>query len=129
MTRAIHHWINGKEVPGKSGRTGEVFDPATGEVQAHVAYASTEEVDAAVQAAAAAFPAWSALSPLKRARVMFNFKALVEANLDKLAKAITSEHGKTLPDSKGEIGRGLEVVEFACGIPHLLKGDFTDQVG
>jgi malonate-semialdehyde dehydrogenase (acetylating) / methylmalonate-semialdehyde dehydrogenase len=129
MTRAIHHWINGKEVPGKSGRTGEVFDPATGEVQAHVDYASTEEVDAAVQAAAAAFPAWSALSPLKRARVMFAFKALVEANLDKLAKAITSEHGKTLPDSKGEIGRGLEVVEFACGIPHLLKGDFTDQVG
>jgi malonate-semialdehyde dehydrogenase (acetylating)/methylmalonate-semialdehyde dehydrogenase len=129
MTRAIHHWIDGKEVQGKSGRFGDVFDPATGEVQARVDYASEAEVDAAVQAAAAAFPAWSQTSPLKRARVMFNFKALVEANADKLARLLTSEHGKTLPDSKGEIGRGLEVVEFACGIPHLLKGDYTEQVG
>ncbi len=126
--KALHHYINGKRVSGK-GRSGDVYNPATGEKSAQVPFASKSEVEAAIAGAEAALGAWSAMPPLQRARVMFRFKELVEKNIDELAQMITSEHGKTLPDAKGSVIRGLEVVEFACGIPHLLKGEFTEQVG
>ena len=129
MTRTIWHAVNGKTAESRSNRFADVFNPATGEVQARVSLASKAEVDAAVDAASAAFPAWSQTPPLQRARVLFRFKALVEANLDKLAAIVTSEHGKVLSDAKGSCIRGLEVVEFACGIPHLLKGEFSENVG
>src|SRR5215469_14002542 len=129
MSRTISHFINGKTVEGRSGRFGDVFNPATGEVQAKVALAAKAEVDAAIAAAAAAFPAWAQTPALQRARMLFRFKSLVEANLDKFAAIVTSEHGKVLSDAKGSCIRGLEVVEFACGIPQLLKGDFTENVG
>jgi malonate-semialdehyde dehydrogenase (acetylating)/methylmalonate-semialdehyde dehydrogenase len=129
MSRTIWHHVNGKIAESRSNRFGDVYNPAAGEVQARVSLASKTEVDAAVAAAAAAFPAWSQTTPLQRARVMFRFKALVEANLDKLAAVLTSEHGKVLSDAKGSCIRGLEVVEFACGIPHLLKGEFSENVG
>ena len=129
MSRTIWHHVNGKTAESRSNRFGDVYNPATGEVQARVSLASKAEVDAAVVAAAAAFPAWSQTPPLQRARVMFRFKALVEANIDKLAATLTSEHGKVLSDAKGSCIRGLEVVEFACGIPHLLKGEFAENVG
>jgi len=129
QTRTINHYINGQQVAGTGERSGEVFNPATGTVQARVPYASADETRLAIAAAAAAFPAWSATSPLRRARVMFKFKELLERHADDLARAITLEHGKTLSDAHGEVVRGIEVVEFACGIPHLLKGEFSDQVG
>ncbi len=129
MTREIGHFIGGKPVAGKSGRTGDVFNPTTGEVQGKVSLASTAEVEAAIANAAAAQPAWSAQNPQKRARVMFRFLDLVQREKDELARLLSSEHGKTVPDSHGDIQRGLEVVEFACGIPHLLKGEFTDNAG
>lgn len=106
-----------------------MFNPATGAVQAQVRFATESEVQHAIAAAAEAFPAWSATSPLKRARIMFTFRELLEKNSEALARAITLEHGKTLSDAHGEITRGLEVVEFACGMPHLLKGEFSDQAG
>jgi len=127
--RTINHFVGGQEVQGKSGRTAEVFNPATGEVQAKVALASKAELYAAVKVAAAAFPGWSNTPPLTRARVMFRFKQLAEERLDELAAAITSEHGKVLSDAKGEMIRGLEVVEFAAGAPQLLKGEFSENVG
>jgi malonate-semialdehyde dehydrogenase (acetylating)/methylmalonate-semialdehyde dehydrogenase len=127
--REISHFVNGKEVIGTSGRYGDVYNPATGEVASRVAYATENEVTAAIEAAHKAFPAWAATPPLKRARVMFKFKELLERNMDKLAAIITSEHGKVLSDAKGEAIRGLEVVEFACGIPQLLKGEYTEQIG
>ncbi|WP_119461778.1 CoA-acylating methylmalonate-semialdehyde dehydrogenase [Rhodospirillaceae bacterium SYSU D60014] len=129
MAKSLHHFINGARVEGASGRFGDVFNPATGEVASRVPLASTAEVGQAVAAAAAAFPAWAATPPLRRARVLFNFKALVEANLDEFAALVTAEHGKVLSDAKGSCQRGLEVVEFACGIPQLLKGEFTENVG
>ncbi len=129
MTRTIPHFINGKTVEGTSKRFGDVFNPATGEVQARVALANAGEVDGAVKAAARAFPAWAQTTPLQRARLLFRFKSLVEANAEKLAATITAEHGKVLNDSRGSVTRGLEVVEFACGIPHLLKGEFSENVG
>ena len=129
MTREIGHFIGGKPVAGKSGRTGDVFNPTTGEVQGKVSLASTAEVEAAIANAAAAQPAWAAQNPQKRARVMFRFLDLVQQEKDELARLLSSEHGKTVPDSHGDIQRGLEVVEFACGIPHLLKGEFTDNAG
>ena len=129
MTREIGHFIGGKPVAGKSGRTGDVFNPTTGEVQGKVSLASTAEVEAAIANAAAAQPAWAAQNPQKRARVMFRFLDLVQREKDELARLLSSEHGKTVPDSHGDIQRGLEVVEFACGIPHLLKGEFTDNAG
>jgi malonate-semialdehyde dehydrogenase (acetylating)/methylmalonate-semialdehyde dehydrogenase len=125
----IPHWLNGREIPGTSGRTADVFNPARGQVSGRVALASAAEVDAAVQAARAAAPAWAATPPLKRARVMFRFKDLIEEHADELAAILTAEHGKVFSDAKGEVVRGLEVVEFACGIPHLLKGEFTEQIG
>ncbi len=129
MPDIINHYIGGKQVAGKSGRLGDVFNPATGEVVRKVALASVEELRAAVAAAKAAFPAWAATPPLRRARVMFRLKSLIEQNMDRLARLITEEHGKTVDDAKGSITRGLEVVEFACGIPHMLKGDYTEDVG
>ncbi|MFZ5792030.1 MAG: CoA-acylating methylmalonate-semialdehyde dehydrogenase [Pseudomonadota bacterium] len=129
MTKTIPHFINGKTVEGKSGRFGDVFNPATGEVSARVAFASKGELNDAVAAAAAAFPRWAGTPPLTRARVLFRFKQLMEARLDEVAHIVTSEHGKVLSDAKGSIIRGLEVVEFACGIPQLLKGEFSENVG
>ncbi|KKI76339.1 methylmalonate-semialdehyde dehydrogenase [Burkholderia pseudomallei] len=127
--RALAHFIGGRALDGASDRYGDVFDPALGTVTARVPLASGAEVDAAVAAAAAAFPAWSETSPLKRARVMFKFKELLDRHHDELAELITREHGKVFSDAKGEVMRGIEVVEFACGIPNLLKTDFTDQIG
>jgi malonate-semialdehyde dehydrogenase (acetylating)/methylmalonate-semialdehyde dehydrogenase len=127
--REIHHWIDGREVAGNSGRADEVYDPARGEVSGRVGYASAAEAGHAIAAAHAAFPAWAATPPLRRARVMFKFKELIERDMDKLAALISSEHGKVVSDARGEVTRGLEVVEFACGIPHLLKGEYSEQVG
>src|SRR5215203_6833456 len=129
MMREIGHFVGGKQVKGGSGRTGDVFNPNTGEVQAKVAFASKAEVEQAIANAAAAQPAWAATNPQRRARVMFKFLELVQAEYDDLARLLSSEHGKTFVDSKGDIQRGLEVVEFACGIPNLMKGEFTDNAG
>ncbi len=125
----VQHFINGKSVDGSSGRWGDVFNPATGERARRVALAGVGEVDAAVKAAAAAFPAWASTPPLTRARVLFKFRELLERESEGLARLITDEHGKVLSDARGEVTRGAEVVEFACGIPHLLKGEMTEQVG
>ena len=127
--RRILHAINGEVRDGESGRYGEVFDPATGRVQAQVALASAADVAGAVDAAQAAFPAWAATTPLNRARILFRFKELLEEQADEIAACITSEHGKVLADARGELTRGLEVVEFACGAPHLLKGEHSMNVG
>ncbi len=129
MTATIEHYINGNVVAGTSGNSSAVFNPATGAQSATVALASPEEVDTVVAAAKAAFPAWSATTPLNRARVMFRFKELVGENRDRLQALITAEHGKVLSDAGGEVTRGLEVVEFACGIPHLQKGEHSANVG
>ena len=129
MTRDIGHFIGGKRVAGASGRFGDVFDPNTGEVQAKVALAAQDEVRAAVENAKAAQPAWAALNPQVRARVFFRFLDLVYQEKDALARLLSSEHGKTVPDSHGDIQRGVEVCEFACGAPHLLKGEFSDSAG
>jgi malonate-semialdehyde dehydrogenase (acetylating) / methylmalonate-semialdehyde dehydrogenase len=125
----VSHFINGKRVDGSSGRGGDVFNPATGEKVRRVAFAGAAEVDAAVKAAAAAFPGWAATPPLTRARILFKFLELLAREHDNLARVISEEHGKVFSDAQGEITRGVEVVEFACGIPHLLKGEFTEQVG
>lgn len=127
--RTIGHYINGQHIAGSSARFGDVYNPATGEVQAQLKYANADEVNSAISAAQAAFPAWSATPALKRARILFKFKALLDEHANELAKAISLEHGKTISDARGEVTRGIEVVEFACGTPHLLKGDFNDQVG
>src|SRR5882757_10010046 len=127
--RDIGHFIGGKHVAGTSGRSGDVFNPNTGEVQAKVAFASKAEMAAAIANAAAAQPQWAATNPQRRARVMFKFLELVDKDYDNLARLLSSEHGKTFADSKGDIQRGLEVVEFACGVPHLLKGEFSDSAG
>jgi malonate-semialdehyde dehydrogenase (acetylating)/methylmalonate-semialdehyde dehydrogenase len=124
----IGHWINGKHVAGTSGRTADVWNPATGEVQAKVALASTK-MEAAVADAAKAQPAWAAMNPQRRARVMMEFVRLLHRDMDKLAEALSREHGKTIPDAKGDVQRGLEVVEFCIGAPHLLKGEYTDSAG
>jgi malonate-semialdehyde dehydrogenase (acetylating) / methylmalonate-semialdehyde dehydrogenase len=124
----IGHYVGGKRVAGTSGKSGEVFNPATGQQSGRVAFAGVAEVDAAVAAAAAAFPAWSDLPPARRAAVMFRFRELILRDADRLAGLITAEHGKTFSDAQGELARGLEVVEFVCGIPHLLKGELTEQV-
>ncbi|MEA2907407.1 MAG: malonate-semialdehyde dehydrogenase (acetylating) / methylmalonate-semialdehyde dehydrogenase [Alphaproteobacteria bacterium] len=127
--RQIGHFIGGSEVKGASGRFGDVFNPNTGEVQAKVALASKSEVEQAIGDAEAAQRGWAATNPQRRARVMFKFLELLHRDLDSLANLLSSEHGKTLADSKGDIQRGLEVVEFACGIPHLLKGEFSESAG
>src|SRR5262245_9910437 len=127
--REIGHFIGGKVVKGTSGRFGDVFDPNTGEVQARVALAKHSEVEHAIANAQAAQPGWAATNPQRRARVMFKFLELVQKEFDSLAKLLSSEHGKTIPDARGDIQRGIEVVEFACGVPHLLKGEFTEGAG
>src|SRR4026207_652401 len=127
--REIGHFIGGKTVKGDSGLFGDVFDPNTGEVQAKVALAKHSEVEDAIANAEAAQPAWAATNPQRRARVMFKFLELVQKEFEPLAKLLSSEHGKTIPDARGDIQRGIEVVEFACGIPHLLKGEFTEGAG
>lgn len=125
----IPHFIGGRVVEGRSGRFGNVFDPALGQVARRVAFASKAEVDRAVEAASAAFPDWAASPPLRRARILNRFRELLERDLVRLAGIITSEHGKVLSDAKGEVQRGIEVVEFATGIPELLKGEYTEEVG
>ncbi|GGL62529.1 CoA-acylating methylmalonate-semialdehyde dehydrogenase [Wenxinia marina] len=125
----IHHFIDGKVTDGTSGRFADVYNPATGEVQAKVALASRAEVDAAVARAAEAQKEWGATNPQRRARVMMKFGALINENLDRLAEAVSREHGKTLPDARGDVQRGLEVVEFCMGAPQMLKGEFTDSGG
>jgi malonate-semialdehyde dehydrogenase (acetylating) / methylmalonate-semialdehyde dehydrogenase len=125
----IHHFVNGKIFEGESKKTSDVYNPATGEVSAKVTLATKKDVDAVVDIAQQAFHSWSNTPPLQRARVLFKFKELIEKNSDELTKIIVSEHGKVYDDAKGSLTRGLEVVEFACGIPHLLKGEFTENVG
>src|SRR6185369_12514741 len=127
-TASIEHWIGGRVVPGQSGRRADVFNPATGAVTGQVALANSAEVAAAVAAAQAAFPSWADTPPIRRARVMFRFLELLNQHRDELARAITAEHGKVFTDAQGEVTRGIDVVEFACGIPQLLKGQYTDQV-
>lgn len=124
----IAHYINGQKAGGESDRSQEVFNPATGQVSGRVALASRADVHAAVAAAQAAFPAWADTPPIRRARVLFKFVELLNAHKDELARAITLEHGKVFTDAQGEVARGIDVVEFACGIPQLLKGDYTEQV-
>jgi malonate-semialdehyde dehydrogenase (acetylating)/methylmalonate-semialdehyde dehydrogenase len=127
--REVHHFIGGKAVSGSSGRFADIYNPNTGEVQARVALATAAELGAAVDAAKSALPGWASTNPQRRARVMFEFKRLVEANMNDLAHLLSSEHGKVIADSKGDIQRGLDVVEFACGVPHLLKGEYTEGAG
>ena len=127
--RHIGHFIGGKQVPGNSGHTGEVFQPMTGEVIARVALSSREEMCAAVENAKVAQPAWEAVNPQRRARVMFQFLNLVAREFEALAELLAREHGKTISDARGDIQRGLEVVEFVCGIPHLMKGEFSEGAG
>jgi len=126
--RTIGHWIGGKPVPGSGSRRAPVFNPATGEQQAEVALAPAEDVDAAVRAASSAFDLWSESSLSSRTHVLFAFRELVNARLDELAGIVADEHGKVVSDARGEVQRGLEVVEFACGIPQVLKGEYSDQV-
>jgi|TARA_B100000700_G_scaffold289432_1_gene346727 malonate-semialdehyde dehydrogenase (acetylating)/methylmalonate-semialdehyde dehydrogenase len=125
----IQHFVGGKKVNGESKKRGQVFDPATGEQTSEVILGTKLDLDNAVEQAKLAYEKWSAKPPLQRARVMFKFKELIEKNSDKLTKTIVSEHGKVYEDAKGSLLRGLEVVEFACGIPQMLKGDFTENVG
>ena len=125
----IHHLIGGQRVSGTSGRTTDVFNPATGEVQAKCPLASKSEMDAAIANAAAAQPAWGATNPQKRARVMMKFVDLLNRDMDKLAEVLSSEHGKTVPDARGDVQRGLECIEFCIGAPHLLKGEYTNAAG
>jgi len=125
----IPHFYNGQRQAGSGARTSAVFHPASGRQSGELPLADAAEVDTVVAAAKAAFPAWAATSPLRRARVLFKFRDLLEANADKLATQINAEHGKTHSDALGEVARGLEVVEFACGIPQLLKGEFNENVG
>ena len=128
MTQTIMNWISGAQVQATSGQQLPVYNPATGVVTGQVQLASHADVDAAVAAAKAAFPAWSNLSPLRRSRVLNRFLALLNEHRDELARLITAEHGKVFTDAQGEVTRGIEIVEFACGAPQLLKTDFTDQV-
>ena len=125
----ISNYINGERVVSRSERKGAIFNPATGQQIQSVSLSTADETRQAIEMASAAFPVWAATSPLKRARIMFRFKELLEQNVDELAELISVEHGKILSDAKGEMVRGLEVVEFACGIPHLLKGEQSLNVG
>jgi malonate-semialdehyde dehydrogenase (acetylating)/methylmalonate-semialdehyde dehydrogenase len=126
--KTLEHWINGRSTAGTSTRTAPIWNPATGEQTRHVLLGSTHDVDDAVRSGLEAFQDWSQASLSKRSKVLFAFRELVNSHVDKLAELITDEHGKVLSDARGEVQRGLEVVEFACGIPHLLKGDYSDQV-
>ena len=128
MTEELFHFVDGERQKGTSGRFGDVFNPATGEVTKQVPLASADEVRKAIASASAALPGWSATPVAKRAQVLFKFRELIIKNMDELADLVSTEHGKTLDDAKGSITRGLEVVEFACGIPHLLKGEYSESV-
>lgn len=125
----IKHFIGGEYVEGTSKRTGDVYNPATGSVDAQVAFANASDLDAAVERAAKAQPAWAAVNPQRRARVMMKYVDLLHRDMDKLAEALSREHGKTLPDAKGDVIRGLEVAEYCIGAPQMLKGEFTDGAG
>ncbi|MGJ3649269.1 CoA-acylating methylmalonate-semialdehyde dehydrogenase [Sphingomonas sp. GlSt437] len=127
--RLIDHFIGGESGAGGGTRRGSVFDPNSGAVQAEVVLGNTADLDRAVRAALAAQPGWAATNPQRRARVMFEFKRLVEANIDELAHLLSSEHGKVIADAKGDVQRGLDVIEYACGIPHALKGEYTQGAG
>src|SRR5690606_37945744 len=129
MATAIPHYINGERVTGRGTRTAPVFNPATGEQSGEVQLASGSDIDAAVDAAVRAFPEWVATTPLRRARILNRFLRILEERADQLAAVITAEHGKVLSDALGEVQRGMEVVEFATGAPHLLKGEVTENVG
>ncbi|MFC5181105.1 CoA-acylating methylmalonate-semialdehyde dehydrogenase [Actinomadura harenae] len=128
MSKHVTHWINGKPFEGTAERRGDIYDPAAGVVSGSVDFASSTEVDAAVAAAKAAFPGWRDTSLSKRTAILFRFRELVHRHRDELARLISAEHGKVVSDAAGEVARGLEVVEFACGIPHLLKGGFSENV-
>ncbi|MEI6113400.1 MAG: aldehyde dehydrogenase family protein, partial [Burkholderiales bacterium] len=128
MSSVVSHWIGGKSVTDPSARRQDVFNPATGQVARQVELASLQTVNEAVTAARAAFPAWADTPPIRRGRIINSFLALLNARRDELASIITQEHGKVFTDAQGEVTRGVEIVEFACGIPQLLKTDFTDQV-
>ena len=128
MLREIDHFIGGESYSSE-GRTSDVFDPNQGQVQAKVKLGTSAELERAIDAAKAAQPAWAATNPQRRARVMFKFKELVEKNMDDLAHMLSSEHGKVIADAKGDVQRGLEVIEFACGIPQALKGEYTLGAG
>ena len=123
----VGHWIDGKVEQSTSGRTGVIFDPATGEQQGSVGFASVAELDRAVAVAKAAFPMWRATNLSRRAEVMFRLRELIDANRKEIATIIAREHGKVVGDALGEVARGLENVEFACGIPNLLKGGYSEQ--
>jgi acyl-CoA reductase-like NAD-dependent aldehyde dehydrogenase len=125
--KPINHWISGARYAGESGRTGAVYNPATGQQTGAVDFASVEEVDRAVQAAKTAFPAWRAMSLAKRAELFFRIRELVHEHREEIARFLTAEHGKVLSDAMGEVTRGLEVIEFCCGLPHLLKGGMSEQ--
>ena len=127
--RQLQHFIAGQATRGAAARDGQIFDPNSGQVQASVCLGWAEDIAAAVEAAKKVQPAWAATNPQRRARVMFKFKELLEANMDEMAALLSSEHGKVIADSKGDVQRGLEVIEFACGIPHLLKGEYTEGAG
>ncbi|NDA30233.1 MAG: aldehyde dehydrogenase family protein, partial [Alphaproteobacteria bacterium] len=127
--KELSHYINGEYVKGSSGRFADVYNPATGEVQAKVPLASEEEMQMAVQVAQSVQPDWAAVNPQRRARVMMKFVDLLNRDMDQLAEALSKEHGKTFPDAKGDVQRGLEVVEYCIGAPQMLKGEFTDSAG
>src|SRR5690349_22825233 len=127
--RELSHFIGGKRIPGASGRFGDVYDPNTGQVQARVPLADKAETEAIIANAVDAQREWAAFNPQKRARVLMKFLQLVQEEMDSLAALLSSEHGKTIPDAKGDIQRGLEAIEFAIGIPHLLKGEYTESAG
>src|SRR5579863_9423277 len=127
-TAIVGHWIAGQPVAADAARAQDVFNPATGRVTRRVALADAATVDRTVASAAAAWPAWADTPPIRRARVLGRFLGLLNEHRDEIARLITAEHGKVFSDAQGEVMRGIDVVEFACGIPQLLKGDFTDQV-
>ncbi len=128
VKETLYHYVGGRRVDGESGRYGDVYDPATGEVTKRAPFASADEVRAAIRVAAQALPGWAATPPARRAQVLFAFRDLVRKHMDELARLVSAEHGKTIEDAKGSVTRGLEVVEFACGIPQLLKGEYTESV-
>ena len=127
--KELSHYINGEYVKGTSGRFADVYNPATGEIQAKVPLASEEEMQSAVAIAQSVQSDWAAVNPQRRARVMMKFVDLLNRDMDKLAEALSKEHGKTFPDAKGDVQRGLEVVEYCIGAPQMLKGEFTDSAG
>src|SRR5438132_259719 len=125
--KQVNHWIGGKRVTGESGRKGPIYNPATGRQASEVDFATAEEGDRAVQAAKAAFPAWREVSLAKRAELFFRIRELLHERREEMARILTAEHGKVLTDALGEVTRGLEVVEFCCGIPTLMKSDYSEQ--